>query len=197
MSFAPSSVLYLNLVKMSQTVPSVIRYCCPVSVESPVFWCLSRSVVLSTVDRGLVLLSMLDLRPPPPLLWLPVSVAALAVFTPPSCQSSRPGHALCRRRPRLCLPSSPFWTEIDGVWMSLFPTAPPPLPAPTWASAGILLLRRPVLPPVHRPVFAFHHVVGFGVLVLCVGGNGIIHSAHKAIQGDDCCPRQSSRLRFP
>ena len=61
---------------------------------------------------------------------------------------------------------------------------------------GILLLRRPVLPPVHRPVFAFHHVVGFGVLVLCVGGNGIIHSAHKAIQGDDCRPRRSSRLRF-
>ena len=62
---------------------------------------------------------------------------------------------------------------------------------------GILLLSRPVLPPVHRPVFAFHHVVGFGALVLCVGGNGIIHSAHKAIQGDDCRPRRSSRLRFP
>ena len=62
---------------------------------------------------------------------------------------------------------------------------------------GILLLRRPVLPPVHRPVFTFHHVVGFGALVLCVGGNGIIHSAHKAIQGDDCRPRRSSRLRFP
>ena len=62
---------------------------------------------------------------------------------------------------------------------------------------GILLLRRPVLPPVHRPVFTFHHVVGFGALVLCVGGNGIIHSAHKAIQGDDCCPRQSSRSGFP
>jgi hypothetical protein len=37
----------------------------------------------------------------------------------------------------------------------------------------------------------------FGALVLCVRGNGIIHRAHKAIQGDDCRPRRSSRLRFP
>ena len=37
------------------------------------------------------------------------------------------------------------------------------------------------------------------LLVLCVRGNGIIHRAHKAIQleGDDCRPRRSSRLRFP
>ena len=63
MSFAPSSVLYLNLVKMSQTVPSVIRYCCPVSVESPVFWCLSRSVVLSTV--GPRTCTVVDVRPSP------------------------------------------------------------------------------------------------------------------------------------
>ena len=37
----------------------------------------------------------------------------------------------------------------------------------------------------------------FGALVLCVRGNGIIHRAHKAIQGDDCRPRRSSWLRSP
>ena len=34
-------------------------------------------------------------------------------------------------------------------------------------------------------------------LVLCIRGNGIIHRAHKAIQGDECRPRRSSWLRFP
>jgi len=33
--------------------------------------------------------------------------------------------------------------------------------------------------------------------VLCVRGNGIIHRAHKAIQGDECRPLRSSWLRFP
>jgi len=34
-------------------------------------------------------------------------------------------------------------------------------------------------------------------LVLCIRGNGIIHRAHKAIQGDECRPRRMSLLRFP
>ena len=34
-------------------------------------------------------------------------------------------------------------------------------------------------------------------LLLCVSGNGIIHRAHKAIQGDDCRQRRSSLLRSP
>ena len=118
----------------------------------------------------LVQLSKLDLRPQPPLPGLQVSVAALAVFPLPVCRSSRPGHAIRRRRSRLCLPSSPSWTEIDGVWMSLFPAAPRRsrrrlgrqrinVGAERFRQ-DILLRRRPVLPPVHRPVFAFH----FGTL---------------------------------
>ena len=35
----------------------------------------------------------------------------------------------------------------------------------------------------------------FGALVLCIRGNGIIHRAQKAIQGDDCRPRRRSWLR--
>ena len=37
----------------------------------------------------------------------------------------------------------------------------------------------------------------FVTLWLCVRGNGIIHRAHKTIQGDDCRPRRSSWFRFP
>ena len=33
--------------------------------------------------------------------------------------------------------------------------------------------------------------------MLCIRGNGIIHRAHKEIQGDDCRPRRSSWVRFP
>jgi len=39
--------------------------------------------------------------------------------------------------------------------------------------------------------------VAFGALVLCIRGHGIIHRAHKTIQGDECRPRRSSWLRFP
>ena len=107
--------------------------------------------------------------------------------------------------PLSCAPTSsapaspPVFTILDGNRWCVdvsFPDGPPAAPGADLGVSG---------PPsgpsvsagVHRPVFAFHHVVGFGALVLCVGGNGIIHSAHKAIQGDDCRPRRSSRLRFP
>jgi hypothetical protein len=36
--------------------------------------------------------------------------------------------------------------------------------------------------------YDFHDV--FVTLWLCVRGNGIIHRAHQAIQGDECCPRE-------
>ena len=40
-------------------------------------------------------------------------------------------------------------------------------------------------------------LLSFGALLFCIRGNGIIHRAHKAIQGDDCRPRRMSLLRFP
>ena len=92
-------------------------------------------------------LPMSDLCPPVPLPWLPEPVVSRVVFPRPACRSSRPCPVLRRRRPRVLLPSSPFWTEIDRVWISLFPPAPPRLPAPTSASADRHRAR--AFPPGH------------------------------------------------
>ena len=181
---------------MSQTVPSVIRCCCVVSVESLVFWCLSRSVVLSTV--GPRTCTVVDVRPSPAAssAVAPGVGRGACCFHPPVVPIVAPWACA----PPSSAPAlSSVFTILDGNRWCVdvsFPDGPPAAPGADLGVSG---------PPsgpsvsagVHRPVFAFHHVVGFGALVLCVGGNGIIHSAHKAIQGDDCRPRRSSRLRFP
>jgi hypothetical protein len=41
-----------------------------------------------------------------------------------------PLRALRRRQPRPCPPRSSFWTEIDSVCLSVFPTDPPPTSVP-------------------------------------------------------------------
>jgi hypothetical protein len=50
---------------------------------------------------------------------------------------------------------------------------------------------------IHENLLQRYCIAVFVTLWLCVRGNGIIHRAHKAIQGDDCRPRRSSWLRFP
>ena len=45
--------------------------------------------------------------------------------------------------------------------------------------------------------FPITHTFGPGLWRIYFAVNGIIHRAHKVIQGDDCRPRRRSWLRFP
>jgi hypothetical protein len=57
LSMASSSVLYLSLAKMPQAVPSVIRGCCAVFPESPVFWCVSGLRYVDALENAIISLS--------------------------------------------------------------------------------------------------------------------------------------------
>jgi hypothetical protein len=56
-------MIIISLVKMPQAVPSVIRCCCDVSPESPVFWRLSGLLLLLSVGPGSC--TVVDVGPSP------------------------------------------------------------------------------------------------------------------------------------
>jgi hypothetical protein len=100
-------------------------------------WCCWRFLPLFLVRRSI---PALELRP-----WV-------------LCLMARNPAVACKF---FCHPA--FWTELDSVWLSVFPTAPPPLRAPTSVPAARHRDRAfptgqtSAPPPAHRSVVAFHH----------------------------------------
>ena len=95
-----------------------------------------------------------------------------------------------------------IWTEIDLVWMSLFTTDPPRLPAPTSASAD--RHRDRAFPPGHTPSQSFgsdppprSRLSPLWTLECVVRGNVGIHRNPKPIQVDGSRPRRVSWQGFP
>ena len=166
---------------MPQAVPSVIR-CCAVSPETLVFWRLSGQLRVSSVGPSSCTVvdgvgpSPADSPPGAPgagacrssltssyrvseNVYLVMHICCVQWHVAVTC----PLRALRRRQPRPCPPRSSFWTEIDSVCLSVFPTDPPPTSVPAARHRcrafhqGSLPRRPPEPPPAHRFIFAFHH----------------------------------------
>ena len=133
---------------MPQAVPSVIR-CCAVSPETLVFWRLSGQLRVSSVGPSSCTVvdgvgpSPADSPPGAPgagacrssltssyrvseNVYLVMHICCVQWHVAVTC----PLRALRRRQPRPCPPRSSFWTEIDSVCLSVFPTDPPPTSVP-------------------------------------------------------------------
>ena len=114
----------------------------------------------------------LTLRPSLPLPRRLRSATARDALPRPGCSASRPRRVLRRLRPRPH-PRLFALSEADSVWLSVFPTAPPPIRAPTSGSAArhrgrASPPRQTSAPPsgaapAHRSVFAFHHFESSGL----------------------------------